>query len=61
MSQGVLLEEDHGAIRVLTLNRPQRRNALNTELLRALEERFGAAESDDGVDVIVLTGIDPAF
>jgi enoyl-CoA hydratase len=57
----VLLEEDHGAIRVLTLNRPRRRNALDTELLRALEDRFAAAESDDSVDVIVLTGADPAF
>jgi enoyl-CoA hydratase len=58
---GVLLEEDRGAIRVLTLNRPQCRNALNTELLRRLEEGFATAESDDGVDVIVLTGADPAF
>jgi enoyl-CoA hydratase len=57
----VLLEEDRGATRVLTLNRPRRRNALNTELLRALEDRFAAAEADGGVDVIILTGTDPAF
>jgi enoyl-CoA hydratase len=57
----VLLQEDRGAVRVLTLNRPRRRNALDTELLRALEDRFAAAEADDGVDVIVLTGTDPAF
>jgi enoyl-CoA hydratase len=58
---GVLLEEDRGRTRVLTLNRPQRRNALNTELLRALEDSFATAESDEGVDIIVLTGTDPAF
>jgi enoyl-CoA hydratase len=57
----VLLAEDRGRTRLLTLNRPQRRNALDTELLRALEAGFAAAEVDDGVDVIVLTGADPAF
>jgi enoyl-CoA hydratase len=58
---GVLLAEDRGTVRILTLNRPRRRNALDTELLRALEDGFAAAESDPGVDVIVLTGADPAF
>ena len=57
----VLLQEDRGRTRVLTLNRPRRRNALDTELLRALETGFTAAEADAGVDVIVLTGADPAF
>jgi enoyl-CoA hydratase len=57
----VLVQEDHGATRILTLNRPRSRNALNTELLRALEDRFAAAEADDGIDVIILTGSDPAF
>jgi enoyl-CoA hydratase len=58
---GVLLAEDHGAVRVLTLNRPRRRNALDTELLRALETGFADAEAAAGIDVIVLTGADPAF
>lgn len=57
----VLLAEDFAGTRVLTLNRPDRRNALNTELLRALESGFAAAEADDSVAVIVLTGADPAF
>jgi enoyl-CoA hydratase len=57
----VLLAADHGSVRVLTLNRPERRNALNTELLRALEDGFAAAEAAAAVEVVVLTGADPSF
>jgi enoyl-CoA hydratase len=45
----------------ITLDRPEARNALNTALLRASAAALEAAEGDDGVDVIVLTGADPAF
>lgn len=57
----VLLSQRQGATCVLTLNRPRRRNALDTPLLRALERGFAAAEADPEVAVIVLTGADPAF
>ncbi len=57
----VLLKDRHGSVALLTLNRPERRNALNTPLLRAIEEALGEAEADDRVDVVVLTGADPAF
>ncbi len=46
---------------LLTLNRPAARNALSSELLRALPEAIVAADANDDVDVIVLTGADPAF
>lgn len=55
----VLLSEDRGAVRVLTLNRPEVRNALSTELFEAL---FAAlADVGDSVRAVVLTGADPAF
>jgi enoyl-CoA hydratase/carnithine racemase len=58
----VLLRERRGAIEILTLNRPEKRNALNRELLDALAAAFAEIESDDGVNVIVLTGAgDRAF
>jgi enoyl-CoA hydratase len=56
-----LLQEDHGGTRVLRLNRPSRRNALDSELLRALERELAAAEADPEVGTIVLTGADPSF
>jgi enoyl-CoA hydratase len=57
----ILTSERHGATQVLTLQRPERRNALNSELLRTLEAGFAEAQAAEGVEVIVLTGADPAF
>ena len=48
-------------IATVTLNRPAVRNALSSAVLSLLSERLRAAEADDGVDVVVLTGADPAF
>jgi enoyl-CoA hydratase len=58
----VLLRERRGAVEVLTLNRPEKRNALNRELLDGLAAAFAELETDDDVRVIVLTGAgDRAF
>ena len=56
-----LLTEDQGAVRVLTLNRPEKRNALDTALSRALLEALRAADGEDGVRCVVLTGAGPGF
>ena len=56
-----LLSEDKGAVRVLTLNRPEKRNALDTALSRALLEALRAADADEEVRCIVLTGAGPGF
>ena len=48
-------------VRTITLNRPEARNALNIALQRELGAALIAAEADPDVDVIVLTGADPAF
>lgn len=48
-------------VAVITLDRPERRNALNRELTGALREAMAAADGDAAVSVIVLTGADPAF
>lgn len=45
----------------LTMNRPEARNALNLALQHELGAALLAAESDPDVDVVVLTGTDPAF
>ena len=44
-----LLIEDRGAVRTLTMNRPEKRNALNNALTEALLEGLRAADADDAV------------
>src|SRR5262245_39447739 len=56
-----LLIEDRGAVRTLTMNRPEKRNALDNALTEALLAGLRAADADDAVNVIVLTGAGPAF
>jgi len=48
-------------VRVLRLNRPDKLNALNTELTRALHDALLAADADDAVRAVVLTGAGRAF
>ncbi|MGO9034564.1 MAG: enoyl-CoA hydratase [Mycobacterium sp.] len=60
LNQLVLLE-DRGAVRVLTMNRPEARNALNTDLISALHAALIDADRDMSVRAVVLTGADPAF
>ena len=56
-----LLIEDRGAVRILTMNRPEKRNALNTALTRALLDGLRAADAADSVRCVVLTGAGPGF
>ncbi len=60
-SAPVLLVDDHGPVRRLTLNRPQALNALNHELLETLVEAVGAAGRDDRVSVVVIAAAGRAF
>lgn len=57
----VLLIETQDRIRTLTLNRPQARNALSSELRKLFFQALRDAEADDDVDVVILTGADPVF
>jgi enoyl-CoA hydratase len=56
----VLLEVSE-RIATITLNRPSARNALSSELLALLPTVMSEADADDDVDVLILTGADPAF
>ncbi|MDH4111760.1 MAG: enoyl-CoA hydratase-related protein [Actinomycetota bacterium] len=60
-AQPVLLVEDIGPVRRLTMNRPGALNALNEELVAAMSEAIRAAGADDGVSVVILRGAGRAF
>ena len=57
----VLLAEDIGPVRRLTLNRPASLNALTSELMDALDDAFAAAAADEEVRVVILRGAGRAF
>jgi enoyl-CoA hydratase/carnithine racemase len=61
VNQQLVLREDCGAVRVLTMNRPKARNALSTDLISALHTALTQADRDPSVRAVVLTGADPAF
>jgi enoyl-CoA hydratase len=57
----VLFVEVTARIATVTLNRPHARNALNAELRRTIRSTMTSIDADGDIDVIVLTGADPAF
>jgi len=57
----VALLEVADRVATVTLNRPEARNALSTELISALRRVVGDVDGRDDVDVLILTGADPAF
>lgn len=57
----VLLIDTTDRVRTLTLNRPQSRNALSSELRKTFYGSLREAEADDSVDVVIVTGADPVF
>jgi enoyl-CoA hydratase len=48
-------------VATITLNRPDQRNALNRAVRHALPAAVTRCDNDDAVDVMILTGADPAF
>ncbi|RBY78932.1 enoyl-CoA hydratase/isomerase family protein [Geodermatophilus sp. TF02-6] len=56
-----LVVEDRGHVRVLTLDRPERRNALSSALQADLVEELLRCAEDDDVRAVVLAGTGPAF
>ena len=56
-----VLVEVRGGVATVTLNRPEARNALSSALLVTFGERMRDLGVDDEVDVVIVTGADPAF
>ena len=53
-----VLTERRGNVEILTINRPEARNAINLAVATALSDALDAAEHDDGCLVVILTGAD---
>src|SRR4051794_14188425 len=53
--------EDRGPVRHIVMDREEKRNALNRELVEGLGEAFEEAAGDDSVRVVVLRGAGPMF
>lgn len=60
MSELVTIE-DAGRVRTVTMNRPEKRNALNPEMIVGLADAFSHAADDPSVNCLVLRGAGPMF
>jgi len=61
MGYQTILVERHGAVELVTMNRPEVRNAQNTALISELDDAMRAADEDPAVNVIVLAGAGKDF
>jgi enoyl-CoA hydratase len=61
MAYQTILVETRGRVGLVTLNRPQALNALNSQLIAELGQAFDVFEGDDGIGCIILTGSEKAF
>lgn len=59
--KAVLLYDVVDGVATLTLNRPEKRNALNGELVQAIKDGLAAAAEDDGVRIVVIRGAGKDF
>jgi enoyl-CoA hydratase len=56
-----LLVEQRGQVLVVTMNRPEARNALSPEMTRLMAQAWDRVDSDPGIRVCILTGAGGAF
>ncbi|MGO1119224.1 crotonase/enoyl-CoA hydratase family protein [Rhodovibrionaceae bacterium A322] len=60
-ANGKILVEDRGGIRIVTINRPQARNACDVETVKGLHDVFQEFDADDNLRVAILQGKDGYF
>ncbi|TQT05587.1 enoyl-CoA hydratase, partial [Xanthomonas perforans] len=59
MSNHVILIADHASVRTITVNRPDKLNALNRQTMQALDQAFQDAANADDIRAVILTGAGP--
>ena len=58
---GAVLVEVADRVATVTLNEPEKRNAISLAMVDAITDTFDALEADEGVGAVVVTGAPPAF
>ena len=61
MSEAMALYDVDGSVAIISMNRPEKRNAINTELKEKLIELFRKADADSNIAVVVLRGNGKSF
>lgn len=61
MSEGLILQEQRSRVRILRLNRPEKRNALNRPMIEALVQALEQAGGDDSVAAILIAAHGAVF
>ena len=61
MAYELVLVERHGAVGLVTMNRPKALNALSAQLIAEIEAALSELDRDDGIGAMVLTGSERAF
>ena len=60
-TSAILMRQDRDSVAILTLNRPEKLNALNNDMIAALMETLDRIELDQSIRAIVITGAGRAF
>lgn len=55
-SKELVLRDDSNGVAILTINRPEKHNAMNQHVMASLAEHLDEVEQDEEVDVVILTG-----
>jgi len=61
MTAELVKQEPSGYVRVLTMHRPDKKNAFNNAMYRAMADAIAAAQADPTVRVLLITGVGDAF
>jgi enoyl-CoA hydratase len=61
MTYGTIILETHGGVAKLTLNRPERLNALNQAMLDEINDALDRVETDETIRALIVTGAGSAF
>jgi len=61
VNEAILLRHDEGAVATLTLNRPDKYNALSTELMDLIQQQLGKLADDTSIRAVVIAGAGKAF